>query len=108
MSSRPLQALLFLLGIVLFAVWMRAHHVRKNAMVAAWAAQNDYQILQAKTSWFPPLGLAWSTSKYQEKVRMRVFDRTAHRIRDGWLILGSYWFGLLDAQAIEVRWDDPS
>ncbi len=105
----PRFAVLSLLIILpVFMYWMRAHNARRDAMVAGWAAQNNYEVLEAKSGWFPPLGLMWSTSKYQVVVRVRIYDRAAHTIRNGWLILGSYWFGLLDANAIAIRWDAAS
>jgi hypothetical protein len=105
-GSLPMRLLLPLLVLVLLPLYVYWDIRRVKAMVAAWAALNRCRMLESRRAWFPPLGMFLTTSKYQVIVRIRVYDETTHRIRNGWLRLGSYWLGLLDANAIEVRWAD--
>ena len=78
--------------------------VRSRA--AAWAATSGFRLLETRHAWFPPLGMQFTTSDSQVIVRVKVNDENAHRIRSGWLRLGSYWRGLADGDAAEVRWDN--
>lgn len=43
-----------------------------------------------------------TTSKSQLIVRMRVYDKSIHRIRNDWLRLGSFWWSLMNIDAAEV------
>ena len=81
---------------------------RTNAMVAAWAQANGFKILEVKR-WFwsiPPVGMLLTTSRSQTIVHVKVLDMSTHRIRNGYLRLGSFWWGALDFDAAEVRWQD--
>ena len=69
-------------------------------------AATRMRILESRRLWFPPLGRFLTISKSQAIVRIRVYDETTQRIRHGWLRLGSFWWGVLDADAVEVRWED--
>ncbi len=99
----PLIPLLFLLLVPVYLHW---YFAGTKAMVAVWAAANRMRILESRRLWFPPLGMFLTTSKSQVIVRIRVYDEMTQRIRSGWLRLGSYWWGVLDADAVEVRWED--
>lgn len=99
--------LLPLLPFVLAAIYLCWNIVRTRAMVAAWAELNGCKMLEWRRSWVPPLNLWVTSSRSQVIVSIRVYDETTHRIRSGWLRLGSFWWGLLDADAIEVQWQDP-
>lgn len=90
----------------LLALYTWWHYQRVNAMVAAWAQSNGYRILEVRR-WvltFPPLGMLLTTSKEQSIVHVRLFDPSMQRIREAFLRVGSYWWGTLDFNAVEVRW----
>ena len=99
----PLIPILVLILVPLYLYW---YFARTKAMVEGWAGANRMRILESRRLWFPPLGMFLTTSKSQVIVRIRVYDETTQRIRSGWLRLGSYWWGVLDADAVEVRWED--
>jgi hypothetical protein len=96
--------------IVLFLIALYTHwyFARTKAMVASWAAANGYTILEAKRWYwsFPPIGMLLTTSREQTIMHVKVLDPSTKRIRNGYLRLGSYWWGVLDADAIQVRWQD--
>ncbi|MEO7066450.1 MAG: hypothetical protein ABI114_06050 [Rhodanobacter sp.] len=81
---------------------------RTKAMVAAWGQSSGYKILEVKR-WFwslPPIGMLLTTSRSQTILHVKVLDMSTHRIRNGYLRLGSYWWGAFDFEAAEVRWQD--
>lgn len=100
-----MHALLFIL-LLLMPLYLWWWYRRRKAMIAEWAAANRFTLLEAKQSFFPPLRLWLTTSREQVVMRVKVYDESTHRIREGWLRLGSYWWGLFDADAIEVRWEN--
>lgn len=100
-----LYIVLAVAGFVLFMVW---HTRRLRTMLRAWADGNGFKLLEYRGSWsgLPPVGMLFTTSKYQTLLHVKVYDLSTHRIRTGWLKLGGYWVGLWDADAVEVRWDE--
>ena len=101
-----MHTLIPILILLLLPPYLYWYYARTKAMIHDWAAANQVRLLESRRLWFPPLGMFLTTSKSQSIVRIRVYDETTHRIRSGWLRLGSYWWGVLDADAIEVRWED--
>ncbi|GAB2543653.1 hypothetical protein [Rhodanobacter koreensis] len=95
--------IILLLAMPFYIVW---YHARMKSMLAAWAKANRFTILEARRGFFPPLRMLLTTSREQALMHVKVYDESTHRIRSGWLRLGSYWWGLLDADAIEVRWEN--
>jgi hypothetical protein len=82
---------------------------RINALVEQWATLNRYTLLRYGVPWlppWPPLSLLFGTTRSQSLRRIRIYDETAHHIRNGWLRLGTRWWGLLDLDAVEVFWAD--
>ena len=45
-----------------------------------------------------------TTSREQSIVHIKVLDPATQRVREGYLRLGSYWWGTLDFNAAEIRW----
>lgn len=89
--------------VVLYTWW---HYRRVNAMVAAWAQSNGYKLLELRR-WsltFPPLGMLLTSSREQSIVHVKVLDPSTQRIREWFLRVGSYWWGTLDFNAAEIRW----
>jgi hypothetical protein len=91
-------------GITAFTTWW--FH-RARTMVKRWAELNGFKLLDYRIMPFPPYPpfmVTLTTSRNQLIVRMRVYDDGIHRIRQGWLRLGSFWWGLLNSDAVEVFW----
>lgn len=93
-------------GIIAYTIWW---FYRTRTMVNRWAEHNrlkmlDYSVLPFPP--YPPIMVALTTSRNQLIVRMRVYDDSIHRIRTGWLRLGTFWWGLLNVDAVEVFWSD--
>lgn len=100
----PVSLLLVAVGAALVVYW----HVRRVKQVLAnWAALHHLKVLDYSRLFLPPWPPAVvlvSTSKSQVLLRVRVYDERSHRIRHGWVRLGSWWWGLLDADAVEAFW----
>ncbi|HEY1589606.1 MAG TPA: hypothetical protein VGG00_07715 [Rhodanobacter sp.] len=94
---------ILLLAMPFYIGW---YYARMKSMLAAWATANRLTILETHRGFFPPLRMLLTTSREQALLHVKVYDESTHRIRNGWVRLGSYWSGLLDADAIEVRWED--
>ena len=93
-------------GIIAYTTWW---FYRTRTMVNRWAEQNRLRVLDYSVMPFPPYPPALvtlTTSTNQLIVRMRVYDNSIHRIRTGWLRLGTFWWGLLNVDAVEVFWAD--
>lgn len=104
MKSAPIIEICILL--VLIPLYLYWYSARIKSMLAAWAAANGFTVLEAKRRLFPPLRMLLTTSKQQTIIRIKIYDLATHRIRNGWLRLGSYWWGLLNDDAIEIAWDE--
>lgn len=82
------------------------HYVKARALLQAWADANHYKILHATRSWgFMPLGMMFTTSRYQIVYHVAVFDASLKRIRSAWVRLGTYWTGSMNDDAVEVKWE---
>lgn len=93
-------------GMIAYTTWW--FH-RTRTMVNRWAEHNRLKVLEYSVMPFPPyppIMVTLTTSRNQLIVRMRVFDESTRRIRTGWLRLGTFWWGLLDVDAVEVFWAD--
>ncbi|MFC5525320.1 hypothetical protein ACFPPA_06150 [Rhodanobacter ginsengisoli] len=91
-------------GIIAYTTWW--FH-RTRTMVDRWAEHNGLKVLDYSIMPFPPyppIMVTLTTSRNQLIVRMRVYDDSIHRIRSGWLRLGSFWWGLTNIDAVEVFW----
>lgn len=97
---------LLIIVLLLIPFYIYWYYARLKSMLAVWAASNQFKILETRRGFFPPLRMLLTTSKEQTLMHVKVYDESTRRIRSGWLRLGSYWWGLLDADAIEVNWDD--
>lgn len=93
-------------GIIAYTTWW--FH-RTRTMVNRWAELNGMKLLEYSVMPFPPyppIMVTLTTSRNQLIVRMRAYDNRIHRIRNGWLRLGGFWWGLLNIDAVEVFWAD--
>lgn len=98
--------LLPILPLALIPPYIYWYLARTKSMLTAWAASCGFTILEAKRNYIPPWRMWLTTSKSQVVMHVKVYDDATHRIRSGWLRLGSYWWGVFDADAVEVQWDD--
>ena len=85
--------------------WIWHQYTGAQTLLADWARANNLRILSKKHG-IPPLSLWFTTSKSQYLYHVEVLDESTHRIRRAWVTLGSYWWGTMDGDAIDVRWDD--
>jgi len=91
-------------GIIAYTTWW---FYRTRSMVKRWAEHSRLKLLDYSVMPFPPyppIMVTLTTSRNQLIVRMRVYDDSIHRIRHGWLRLGSFWWGLMNIDAVEVFW----
>jgi hypothetical protein len=97
--------LLVVAGVALYTRWWLR---RIREMVGRWAARSGLRVLDYRVLWLPSSRrsavLMLRSSRNQVVVSLRVYDPQLHRIRAGWLRLGGFWFGLIDADAAEVFW----
>ncbi len=78
---------------------------RTRTMLNRWAERNGLKLLDCSVMPFPPyppIRVTLTSSRSQLIVRMRVHDDRIHRIRQGWQRPGSFWWGLLNIDAVEV------
>jgi len=93
-------------ALLLVAGLCHLHYVKARSLLQAWANANGYKILHARrSSLLMPLGMYFSTSKYQVIYHVAVYDEAIKRIRSAWVRLGTYWTGSMDGDAIEVKWE---
>lgn len=97
--------LLFPLLIAAACYWAWRQYQGAQTLLADWARANGLRILSKKRG-IPPLAMWFTTSRSQYLYHVEVLDEATHRIRRAWVKLGSYWWGVMDGDAIEVRWDD--
>ncbi|MBS1797841.1 MAG: hypothetical protein JSS81_28735 [Acidobacteria bacterium] len=86
------------------AVWMfRWQYGKADAMLADWARENDYQILEKQTddSASGPMGVYRGNRQIVFHVRLRDAAGTERRAT---VICGSPTTGVLD-DSVEVRWE---
>lgn len=75
---------------------------RSEEILAKWAHDNGYQILDSQPKVFNRGPFAWS-SKNQTVFRVAVQDTQGNQ-RTGWVRCGSYMGGIISDKA-EVKWD---
>ena len=95
-----------IVGIASYTTWW---YWRIRSMVKRWAAHHEVQLLDFSILFLPSRRAAWvilGSSRNQVVVQVRVYDDKVHRIRNGVLRLGSFWWGLMNADAVEVFWAD--
>jgi hypothetical protein len=95
-----------IIGIASYTTWW---YLRIRSMVKRWAAHHEVQLLDFSILFLPSRRAAWvilGSSRNQVVVQMRVYDDKVHRIRNGLLRLGSFWWGLMNVDAVEVFWAD--
>lgn len=95
----PAVASVAYIGVIVVA--MHWHYRRAQSILAAWAASNGYQILNARWSPFPPLAF-WFSSRNQVIYSVTVEDSRGDRHR-GWVRCGSFWLGIWENTA-DVVW----
>ncbi len=93
-------------AIIAYTTWW-FHRI--GTMVRRWAEQSgmklvSYSVLPLPPN--PPARIVFRTSRGQAIVRVRVYDADLRRMRHGWLRVGSYWWGLLSGDAVEMFWAD--
>mgnify|MGYP001038197473 CR=1 FL=1 len=100
--------LLLLLAVA--AIWLSwRHYANARALLQNWAEASGLRILHAKSSAFwlsLPLSMWFTTSRYQVVYHVSVYDEASHRIRSGWVRLGTRWWGVMESDAVDVKWDD--
>lgn len=101
----PHPALLIPVLLIGVGYWAWRQYQGAQSLLADWARANHLRILGNKRG-IPPLAMWFGTSKNQYLYHVEVLDESTHRIRRAWVKLGSYWWGVMDGDAIEVRWDD--
>jgi hypothetical protein len=82
------------------------HYAKARALLQDWARANRFRILHARRGLFMPLSMLFTTSKYQVVYHVSLYDESSHRIRSAWVRLGTRWWGVMEGDAVEVRWED--
>lgn len=99
--------LLFLLLTAAAVYFSWRHYANARALLQSWADANGLRILHARQSWgFMPLSMWFTTSKYQVVYHVSVYDEASRRIRSAWVRLGTRWWGVMEGDAVEVKWED--
>ena len=101
----PSIAAVLVLLIVALALGMRAWRAART-LLQVWANANALTILQARRAWLPPLSMLFTTSRFQVVYHVSVYDEQTRRIRSAWVRLGTWWLGLMNPDAIDVRWEN--
>lgn len=98
--------LFVLLGAAAIYLGIR-HYANAKALLKDWADANQLRILQAqRRGWRVPLSMLFTTSRYQIVYHVSVYDESSHRIRAAWVRLGTRYWGVMNGDAIEVKWED--
>ncbi|EIM02106.1 MULTISPECIES: hypothetical protein [Rhodanobacter] len=82
------------------------HYVNAKALLYDWAQANRFRILHARRGMFLPLSMMFTTSRYQVVYHVSLYDESTHRIRTAWVRLGTRYWGVMDGDAIDVKWED--
>lgn len=103
--AHPAPLLLATVGGVVAGIWAWQHYRAMQSLLQDWARANNLLILSKKRTGLPPLSLWFTSSRAQDIYHVEVLDQSTHRIRHAWIRLGTFW-GSVDGDAIDVRWDD--
>ncbi|MGH8144954.1 MAG: hypothetical protein ACREPY_01355 [Rhodanobacteraceae bacterium] len=99
-----LPLLLVIFAAIGYLIWR--HYVNAKALLQDWATASHFKILKASRNLVPPLSWLFTTSKYQVVYRVSIYDESSHRIREAWVRLGRGMWGVMDGDAIDVKWKD--
>lgn len=103
-----LSPLLFIftgLGIgILFIVWWSVS--RGRMMLERWTTANGYRLLSSEHRWFQrgPF-LRYPQNGMANMVYFVVVQTPEGKIKRGWVLCGSFWWGMLHDKT-EVRWEE--
>jgi len=93
--------------LIAVAVYLSYRHIMNaKALLRDWAQANNFRILQARMCTFTPWRMYFTTSKYQIVYKVSVYDESAHRIRAAWVRLGTRVWGVMEGDAVDVKWED--
>ena len=113
-SSRGSTLIMLLVVVAVMITLQTLGSGRLRSVMQAWADANGYKILHSRLCGlfqFMPLGWIFSTTRYQFVYHVAVYDESSHRIRSGWVRLGTRWgkwggfASDFDGDAIEVKWE---
>jgi hypothetical protein len=91
--------------VVAFAVMALMYSVERSSQIPNdWARQNGIRLLKAQYCWFWR-GPFWLTSSKHQVVYRIQAEAGDGRICSGYVLCGSWMWGLWSNQA-QVRWDD--
>jgi len=101
--SPKLLPLLLIFAAAFYCYW---YYSRSRSLLQDWLDANGLKLLHVKRgSPIMPLAMIFTTSRNQVVFHVTVYDTSMHRIRSAWLRFGSFWWGLLDADAVDVTWE---
>jgi hypothetical protein len=95
------------LAALVLACWLGwRHYANARALLQDWARANRFRILHARRGLLMPPSMLFTTSKYQVVYHVSLYDESSHRIRSAWVRLGTRRWGVMEGDAVEVRWED--
>lgn len=108
MNIPPEASLFLLFGFVIVVAiasifWQFS---RSREMLEQWAAENGFQLIEARYRWIVRGPFFWTSSKGQTVYRIAVMTREGHR-HTGWARCGGWFFGLFTYK-VSVIWDHPA
>lgn len=94
------------IGLVLLAIELAAYWEarRQRAVLREWANAHGFKLLKCRRPISQSLAMMINTRGKQSLTQVTVYDPLTQRTRSGRAQLGSYWWGLLNKDAVEVEW----
>jgi len=82
------------------------HLANAKALLRDWAQANQFRILHSRLCIFMPWRLYFTTTRYQIVYQVSLYDESTHRVRAAWVRLGTRVWGVMEGDAVDVKWED--
>jgi hypothetical protein len=105
-THAPAFALLMPVVAVVGVFLSYRHITNAKALLQEWAQANQFRILHSRLCIFMPWRLYFTTTRYQIVYQVSVYDESTHRVRAAWVRLGTRVWGVMEGDAVDVRWAD--
>ncbi len=79
-----------------------------NRILAGWARENSFDLLEADYCWFCRGPFWFRSTKAQSVYHIMVRDKDSGETRSGWARCGNWFWGVWGTNAIKVIWEGQS
>ncbi len=97
---------LMVVVIGLLVIWIKHRSHKASYLIKKWTGQNNYEILDKEYRFLSKGPFFFPTRGLHMVYYVTVKDNEG-RVRNGWIKIGDWFFGMLFTETVKVEWDTP-